>query len=564
MPKRKEAPQPIRVEIDADASMPAVLAEVRRHVEESIVLVIPDHCPVLLTVAEFRALKDTAERAGVSLVIESNTSLRSQLASMFGIRTIGAERTEHGWRPPDTLLGNTRVYETWVQQEDEDEPPRRRRQRQEGGDPPGNRETRKSKQGSLDYIEDDSSPAIGATARKAGAILAIVLVIGLIAAIAGWYALPNVTVVATVRSTEISAEVNYAVAAEGASLPSDIAFTTPAIASEADVPFEISVPTTGVDRTPQDTASGEVILRNPTGGEIAVPQGTTLSIYQGVSYTTDADVTVPAAANNVAGEVTVNVTATEPGSAGNAEQGMLTGVVGELGIHYSNRDAAIEGGTDIEIAIVSEEDIQALEDKVINDYTRAAAAGWTSQLPDGQAVVLPSVVVDPINFDDYTVSAQVGEEAESISISGTVSATGLVYDQNDVAEETTAFFRETLQEEVPEGYRIDPESVVLGEPQALAPAPDNVQFRVSANATAYAVVDDSTVNGIQDDLAGSDWEEAHGRLDQVDQFESYDLSISPGWWFERMPQDSGRIDIQVADPTDASDSPSPEATVEGQ
>ncbi len=561
MPKRKDSPEPIRIELEADTSMPAVLAEVRRHVEQSIVLVVPDHCPVLLTVAEFRALKDTAERAGVSVVIESNASLRSQLASMFGIRTTGGERSEHGWRPPDTLLGNTRSYETWVPNPDDDEPQGRRRRRQADqrqSNDDGNREA----YASLDYIEDDSSSTIGATARKAGTILAIVLVVGLIATIAGWYALPNVTVVATVKSTTISSEVNYAVAAEGASLPSDIEFTAPAQASEAEVPFEISVPTTGVDRTPQDTASGEVLLRNPTGEEITVPQGTTLSIYQGMSYTTDSDVTVPAASNNVAGEETVSVTATEPGSDGNAEPGMLTGIVGDLGVHYSNRDSAIEGGTDIEVAIVAEEDIQALEDAVINDYTRAAAIGWTSQLPEGQAVVEPSVTTDPINFEDYTVSAQPGEQAERISISGTVSATGLVYDQTVVTEETTAFFRESLQSEVPDGYEIDPESVVLGEPLALAPAPDNVQFRVSAEATAYAVVDNGTLDDIRNDMSGSSLDEANARLDQVEQFETHDLSISPGWWFERMPKDSARIDIQVADPTAGGAESSPEATAE--
>lgn len=561
MPKRKDPPPPIRIELEADTSMPAVLAEIRRHVEESVVLVVPDHCPVLLTVAEFRALKDTAERAGVNVTIESNASLRSQLASMFGIRTLGGERNDHGWRPPDTLLGNTRSYETWVQQDDDDDQPRRRRRRDDRDASTDSSSRNRREGGSLDYIEDDSPSAIGATARKAGKILAGVLVVALIASIAGWYALPNVTVVATVRSTTVSSEVNYAVAAEGASLPSDIEFTAPATNSEADVAFEISVPTTGVDRTPQDTASGEVILRNPTGGEILVPQGTTLSIYQGASYTTDSEITVPPAANNVAGEVTVNVTAMEPGSIGNAEPGMLTGVVSDLGIHYSNRDGAIEGGTDIEVAIVDETDIVALRDKVINEYTRAAATGWTAQLPQGQAVVAPSVVTDPINFDEYTVSAQVGEQADEISISGTVHATGLVYDTTVVADETTAFFRESLQSQVPEGYRIDPNSVVLGDPLALAPAPDNVQFRVSASATAYAIVDDNALDSARNDMAGSTLDEANARLDEVEQFETHDLSISPGWWFKRMPQDSARIDIQVVDPTSSPAQPSPEATV---
>ncbi|MCA9834521.1 MAG: baseplate J/gp47 family protein [Thermomicrobiales bacterium] len=548
MPKRQDPPPPTHVLIDADASMPAVLTEVRRHVDEAIVLVVPDQCPVLLTVAEFRALKDTAERAGVQLTIESNVSLRNQLASMFGIRTTSeAAAAKGGWRPPDTLLGNTRAYDTWVQQPNDDQPRKRKRRsdpghvdREESHRPKGNGT------GSLDYIEldTDSDAAIGATARKIGKILAVVVSIGLFATIAGWYALPNVTVVATPKTTSVTSEVNYAVAAEGANLPSDIAFTVPATAAEADVPYTITVKTTGVKRTPQETAHGEVILRNPTGAEVTVPAGTTLSIHAGASYTTDSDVKVPAAANNVSGEATVSVTATEAGSAGNAEPGILTGVIADLGVYYSNRDAAIEGGTDIEEPIVAEADITSLDDKLVNDYTKAAAAGWNSQLPEGQSVVEPSVVADQPK--DKT-TAQVGDSAAEISVSGTVHASGLIYDQNEVDQLTTEYFQESLQAQVPEGYAIDPESVVLESPLALASSPDNVQFRVSATATAYAVVSDDLMNDIRGDIAGKSWDAAHARLDQVEQWESYELTISPGWWFKRMPRDDGRIDIQIVD-----------------
>lgn len=559
MPKRQDPPPPTRVLIDADASMPAVLTEVRRHVDEAIVLVVPDQCPVLLTVAEFRALKDTAERAGVQLTIESNVSLRNQLASMFGIRTTSeTAAAKGGWRPPDTLLGNTRAYDTWVQQP-EDEQPRKRKRRVDPGhvDREESHRPKGNGTGSLDYIEldTDSDPAIGATARKIGKILAVVVTIALIATVAGWYALPNVTIVATPKTTSVSAEVNYAVAADGAGLPSDIAFTAPATAAEADVPYTITVKTTGVKRTPQETAHGEVILRNPTGEDVTVPAGTTLSIHAGASYTTDSEVTVPAASNNLSGETTVQVTATEAGTGGNAEPGILTGVIADLGVYYSNRDGAIEGGTDIEEPIVAEADITALEDKLVNDYTKAAAAGWNSQLPDGQSVVEPSVSATKPQ-DQPT--AQVGDSAEEISVSGTVHATGLIYDQNEVDRLTTEYFQKSLEAQVPEGYAIDPKSVVLDAPLALASSPDNVQFRVSATATAYAVLSDAELNDIRSDIAGASWNDAHARLDQVEQWQSYELTISPGWWFKRMPRDDGRIDVQIVDLSQAT--PTPDAS----
>ncbi len=551
MSNRHDPPPPTRIEIDADASMPMVLTELRRHFDESVVLAVPDQCPVLLTVAEFRALKDTADRAGVNLTLETGVSLRNQLATMFGIRTTaGTNMAASGWRPPDTLLSNSRAYESWVQQDDDDDqpPPARRRRGSGGGTPESSHsQTRREPQpiiNTMDYIEDDDS-STGATARLIGKITAGVLVVALIAVVAAWYALPNVTVRVTQKSTTISSEVNYAVAADGASLPSDIVFSVEARTAEADVPITISVPTTGVKRTPQETARGEVLLRNPTAAEIVVPQGTTLSIFAGTSYTTDSEVTVPPAANNVAGETTVSVTAMVPGTDGNAEAGLLTGVVSELGVYYSNRDGAIEGGTDIEEPIVDEADVTALRDKVINDYNRAAAVGWNSQLPDGQSVVEPSVQAQQPNVD--AVTAEVGASAEEITFTATVHATGLIYDQTEVDSQTTEYFRQSMQEQLPNGYVIDPDSVTLTAPMALVATPTNVQFRVTGTATAYAQVYGQLLDQLRSDLAGSSWEEAQTRLDGVDQFESYDMSRSPSWWFARMPRDRERIDIVVVD-----------------
>jgi hypothetical protein len=75
------------------------------------------------------------------------------------------------------------------------------------------------------------------------------------------------------------------------------------------------------------------------------------------------------------------------------------------------------------------------------------------------------------------------------------------------------------------------------------------------------VVTDEAAADIRDALAGASWDDAHARLDAVEQFESYELEISPGWWFKRMPRDGGRIEIQIADPFSSPAAPSPEATV---
>jgi hypothetical protein len=555
---------PARIEVHPDDSLPQIMEQVRQHAGKAVVLAIPDHCPVLLTAAEFRTLKETADRAKVRLALDSSDRLRAQFATMFGIRNVAetVKRANEDWRPPQTMLGSPRAFGTWKQDGDrEDEPAeeqddfierRRRRRRIANPDPaplpdePGNANS------ALGYIEEDEGPT-WLTAKNVGRLVAVVIVLGLILITAGWYYMPGVTVNAVLAQQPVSSRVLYSVAAPGATLPSDIAFTADATQESATVPYTITIPTTGVDRTPDQTASGTVLLRNPGEGAVTVPAGTQLGVFAGPTFTTDADVEVPAASDGNPGEATVSITATQPGASGNVETGMLTGRLPELGIFYSNRDAAIEGGTDIEVAVVTQEDIEELESRVTTDIQRAAARGWQNELGEGRDVVTPSVQASNASWN---IEAQPGQEAEEISATGTVDVTGLIYDEGVVEEEVRAFFVESLGAEVPEGYELDPDSIVLSEPQSIAEAPDNVQYMVEATAVSHAVFDDSARADLAEDLAGSSWGGARGHLSGTAQFASWEIETSPGWWSNRMPQTADRVTINVER------QPAPEATPE--
>jgi hypothetical protein len=576
MTSRSETP-PIRIDVHPDDSLPDILDQVREHAGKSVVLAIPDHCPVLLTATEFRTLKEGADRSKVRLALDSDDRLRSQLSSMFGIRNVaadGAKRPNEDWRPPPTVLGSPRAFGTWKQRgEDDDDDEKvqeeeteddslraRRRRRSAHASPPPvpirDGQEPEPRNGSLEYLNDDGEGWM--TARNIGRLVAVVLVLGLILIAMGWYYMPGVTVNATLAQQPVTSRVLYSVAAPRATLPSDIEFTAEATQESATVPFTITIPTTGVDRTPDETATGSVLLRNPGEAAVTVPAGTQLAVFAGPTYTTNADIEVPAASDGNPGEATVEVTATAPGASGNVDGGMLTGRLPDLGVFYSNRDAAIEGGTDIEVKVVSAEDIQTLEQRIETDLQRAAASGWNTQLPEGQSVVTPSVQTGTPTWD---IAAEPGQEADEISATGTVESTGLVYDQGVVDEQTRDFFETSLQEEVPEGYELDPDSIVLSEPESIAEAPDNVQYMVEASAVSHAVFGNGDRQALAEDLAGSTWSGARGDLGNMPQFATWEMSTNPGWWPDRIPQASDRIEINVErQPVpDATPDPTPEA-----
>lgn len=567
---------PTTITVDPNDHLPAILERIRQAPGRSVVLEIPDHCPVLLTATEFRTVKDVADQAGVELVLNTEDRLRVQLASMFGLKNLAdtGARPADGWRPPPTMLGSPRAFGTWKTATDEetaDEPePGTRKRRRRRNDvvvdaaalQPVPREG-DGDIGALDYL-NDRGRFLGA--RNIGRIVAVALVVAVLAYVAAWYYMPAVTVRATLKQETVSTDLFYSVAAPNASLPSDIAFSAPATEQQATVDFTISVPASGVRKEPDQTATGSVELRNPGEGAVTVPAGTVLSVYAGTTYTTNGNVEVPAAKDGEPGEASVDVTAQQPGAGSNLDQGMLTGRLNDLNVFYSNREAPIAGGTDREIKVVSEDDIAALEEQVRGNLDRAAARGWEQELPEGQAVVGPSV--EP-GEPQYTINARPGDVADEATLTGTVDVSGLVYDLGEVRKQAREFFQTELQSQVPEGYALDAESVTLAEPEVIAEAPDNVQYRVQATGVAVAVFEPSAESQLAEDIAGKGENGARSAVGGVSAFESWDIDRSPGWWPGGMPQSADRITIDVQraplpEPAAAAATPEPSPVPEGE
>ena len=160
-------------------------------------------------------------------------------------------------------------------------------------------------------------------ARLIGRIVAVVAVLALIAGIAGWYYMPAVTVNATLRQGQISTELFYSVTRPGADAPIDAAFSVEAEEVSDTVDFEITIPATGKQVTPDGTATGSVTLRNASTEAVTIPAGTTLTTTTGVSFTTNDEVEVPPGSpdGSTIGEVDVAVTAAKPEPAGNLGAG---------------------------------------------------------------------------------------------------------------------------------------------------------------------------------------------------------------------------------------------------
>lgn len=551
----------ITISVSDHDNLPAVLDQVRAARGKSILLDIPDHSPVFLTATEFRTLRDLAESNDVMVTLGTSDPLRLQLASMFGLADVERPARPENNGDTDPEFESTPSFQGWRPAADPQSSPDEeetaadpisvsRRRRTDLYDQPAPDRSASRNVGlsedatfvSLSYLDEDPGAR---KAQRIGRIVAVALVAGLVALIAGWYYMPGVTVDANLRQGQISTELLYSVTRPGSAAAPDAAFSVEASEVSDTVAFDIVVPATGTQSTPDQSASGVVTLRNASEEAVTIPAGTVLSTVAGASFVTDADVEVPAgsADGSTIGEATVNATASEPGANGNLGPGELSGQVPDQPVYFSNLGQEMAGGTDIEVAVVTEEDIATAELQVENDINRVVAEDWTAMLPEGQVILIPSVDAgDP----DYTIEQEPGDFSDTVTLRGTADATGYQYDRESVRDQALEFYSTALTEEVPEGYEMVEGTVQLGEPRLVAQSPASVEYTMEATATVRAIFTGDDQDQLVEDISGKDEAEAEAILANEPAFESWSIERSPGWWPGGLPRATSRISLDVS------------------
>ena len=552
----------LTIEVAEHDTLPDILARVRAARGKAATLSIPEHSPVFLTATEFRTLRDVVETNDVQLTLDTDDPLRLQLASMFNLADFARPSSPEAGADTDGEIESTPSFQGWRRSRPGanaagDEPGESRadpitisrRRRQERYDVTGSRAdgnvglSEDATFVSLNYIEEGSSHN---RAKLVGRVVAIVLVALLVLGIAGWWYMPGTRVEARLLQGQVSTELLFSVVTPGNAAAPDAAFSVEASPTSATVDFDIQVPASGVQSTPDGTAQGQVVLRNASTEALTLPAGTELSTVTGVAFTTDTEANLPpgSADGSTVGETTVAVTASEAGGAGNLGIGELSGKVADQPVYFSNRDEPTAGGSDIEVAVVTEADVQAAEDQVANDLRRAVAEDWTAQLPAGQVILAPAVVP---GTPTYTIQQQAGDIADMVVVTGTVDVSGYQYDQTNLFGQARDEYETSLAGQVPAGYQLLPETITLGEPALVSQSPGSVEYTMVGVGTVRAAFSADDRSALQSDLAGRSTDDAISILDNVPAFETWSLDRDPGWWPGGLPRATSRIDIVLDD-----------------
>jgi hypothetical protein len=485
-----------------------------------------------------------AEQRGSNMTVATDDPLRQHLASMFDLPFVGEtegleeepspEPTEQAPEPEDanrpTWAGATAPVEAASNEEAESNP---------GPNPTENAPS------ASDEPTPAASPAQPKRDRRRlyGIAAAAVVALILICVAAAFFLVPRATVAVHLKEQPLNASIVYGIATQDSSPQNGSEVLVTGETVEADVTVESTTAATGEKSIPDKTASGKVVLSNPTSKEVTLGKGTRLVGDEGTVFLLDENVTIPAprVVLGSPGLLEAKVTAEQPGAAGNLGQGELSGKH-ESGVYFSNRNGAMEGGTDRIVQVVSSADLEKLEQDAEEKLRQAELDVLIEALPSGYNIVESSVAAGATN---YTFDHEEGEEAENVSVTARTHVTALNYDEANLIAQLTAALTPKFEAATPSGYVLSPASIEVGEPALVKELPHGAQYRATATAKAVASFSDDAQNDLAGQLARKSNSSAETVLSGVPAIESFEVRYSPAVLPERMPGNADRIEFEI-------------------
>lgn len=297
--------------------------------------------------------------------------------------------------------------------------------------------------------------------------------------------------------------------------------------------------TTSVTKIPQGFAKGTVIFTNLTDHQIGVPMGTKVSTHDlDFSYKTDRSSTIPA---GVGQSVSTPITATEPGEDGNIRAGEIQNIAGTLGLEMTvTNPEALAGGTDVLSPAPSPQDYTNLQTTLLKNLEEEANLSWPSNLaPGDQALDSKPRFIRKIE--------EVFTPADSHPASELFLNLMLEYKMQVVKEEDlVALTRTILDANLPEGYRIIPNSETienLTPPEWIDDA--TARWQIKASRKIQPIPDEHETASL---IAGLSPRTALTKLsEEIDLATTPIIQRHPSWW-PLLPFLPFRIDVQVIAP----------------
>ncbi|MFW5999336.1 MAG: baseplate J/gp47 family protein [Halanaerobiaceae bacterium] len=288
---------------------------------------------------------------------------------------------------------------------------------------------------------------------------------------------------------------------------------------------EGSVRTTGEDSTGVTRAEGKVKFVNEREESVVIPAGTVLRNVENIAFETVEEIEVPGveveylmdvAVGKESGQAEVGIRALEKGSAGNVSTGTIKRMEEKLeGISVINPEPT-RGGENSEIAVVSKSDIESLEQNLEEKVRSGLMTRIYRRLGGNYQIIEDDISYSELEFD---IGAETGEQAEKVSGTATLVASGYLVPAKDLNSLTYDKLREVSGDNYNlRGREFSIEKIGLAEN-------DNELYNVLMNVKV-PVMDKIDESDLSSSLAGLDRKEAREYLEGRNDIRDFSLQGS--------------------------------------
>lgn len=290
-----------------------------------------------------------------------------------------------------------------------------------------------------------------------------------------------------------------------------------------------------------EKAKGIVTIFNKTLQSKKFPSGTTLKTGK-LTFTLDADVTVASASSTISetvnGKSSAKATAVTAGETGNIDKNIqFTIGTFDSSAYMAQSETSFTGGVSRTVQAVAAKDQDAAVNALLPTLKDQAKSKFTEKLTGGQ----DGILLDDIRVATKKFSKAIGDEADSVSVTLTATASALLYTKNDVL----VAVRPQVESSLPSGavLSLDSLSLASGEQKKVSPTRIEQQFLITGDS--IPPIDEQQYASI---LAGKNLEESRDFLDNQISLSSYTITFKPQFltfFVQKLPADPAKITVNL-------------------
>ncbi len=357
----------------------------------------------------------------------------------------------------------------------------------------------------------------GGRVPKMGMIAGIALIVLLILIPFLYKSFAKVTITLSVKEKSFSDEttVTFAVDEENSFTDNVIGAKTVSVTIEG----EDSAEATG-KKDIGEKAKGAVTLYNNGDSPRTIASGTVLKASNNVEFTLDKEVTIASASGDI-------FSGTKPGTSQGAVTAKTLGPEGNLpsntkftiggsSVLAAKNDTAFSGGNKKSLTVVSKTDRDKLQLQLPKKLGDKAKEEITAKISNDE-ILLPFDL--ETSFDKKEFDRAVDEEAKRVTLKGTITFTGVIYNKEDIKQYTLEKVKEKTSNDISLA-----ENKLTQELSGMKRDGDEISAKLSIKAGLLPSLD---TQKLQQTVKGKGVEEALTSLRSLPQTEKVEIAFKP-------------------------------------